>query len=185
MIRDSLVAINITQFDKLLNNSTVPILFYWNGEGDIIDAITQNESFMNYIKERCMTINNYTKSKMSYFFFKYDSEDKEQYSENVSNIQDVFAINLNEPFMLEYLITIFKQMHGDFMKAKYDDQTMFNTSDVVVEIYDTIQQKFPNRFIKESVVNYVRSELKKKYLLNDINTNSVIDFLENIIKDKK
>ena len=71
MTRDSLVAINITQFDKLLNNSTVPLLFYWNGESDIINSLKEDESFISFIKERCMNIENYTKCKISYFFFKY------------------------------------------------------------------------------------------------------------------
>ena len=51
MTRDSLVAINITQFDKLLNNSTVPLLFYWNGESDIINSLKEDELFISFIKE--------------------------------------------------------------------------------------------------------------------------------------
>ena len=76
-------------------------------------------------------------------------------------------------------------MHGDFMKSKYETEIMFNTDDIIAEIYDHIQKKFPNRFVKESVLNYVRSELKKKYGLNNTNTEKVISYLENIIKEQK
>ena len=90
MTRDSLVAINITQFDKLLNNSTVPLLFYWNGESDIISSLKEDESFVSFIKERCMNIDNYTKCKISYFFFKYN-EDNEEYNQQIDDIQDVYS----------------------------------------------------------------------------------------------
>ena len=184
MTRDSLVAINITQFDKLLNNSTVPLLFYWNGESDIINSLKEDESFISFIKERCMNIDNYTKCKISYFFFKYN-EDNEEYNQQIDDIQDIFQIDSNKILILEYLTTIFKKMYNDFLKTRYSGDIMFNTDDTVLEIYSRIQEKFPNRFVKESVLNYVRSELKKKYGLNNTNTEIVIGYLENIIKDQK
>jgi hypothetical protein len=76
-------------------------------------------------------------------------------------------------------------MYNDFLKTRYSGDIMFNTDDTVLEIYSRIQEKFPNRFVKESVLNYVRSELKKKYGLNNTNTETVIGYLENIIKDQK
>lgn len=184
MLRDSLVAINVTQIDKLLNSSTVPFLFYWNGEDNIDTALVNDENFLSFVKEKCMNINSYTSCKLSYFYFKY-VDNKEEYNQQIVDLQDVFTIQLNEAFMLEYLITIFKKMHVDFLKVKYSSDIMFDTSDIIIEIYNTIQEKFPSRFVKESVVNYVRSELKKKYSLNSQNTNFVIDYLENIIKDQK
>ena len=69
MIRDSLVAINITQSDKILNNSSVPLLFYWNGEQDIISSLKQDDAFFSFIKEKCMNIDNYVKCRISYFYF--------------------------------------------------------------------------------------------------------------------
>ena len=83
------------------------------------------------------------------------------------------------------MTTIFKKMYNDFLKTRYSGDIMFNTDDTVLEIYSRIQEKFPNRFVKESVLNYVRSELKKKYGLNNTNTEIVIEYLENIIKDQK
>lgn len=184
MIRDSLVAINITQSDKILNNSSVPLLFYWNGEQDIISSLKQDDAFFSFIKEKCMNIDNYVKCQISYFYFKYNN-DEEEYNQQIDDIQDVFQIDCNKNLILEYLITIFKKMHGDFMKSKYETEIMFNTDDIIAEIYDHIQKKFPNRFVKESVLNYVRSELKKKYGLNNTNTEKVISYLENIIKEQK
>ena len=51
MIRDSLVAINITQSDKILNNSSVPLLFYWNGEQDIISSLKQDDALKKALCE--------------------------------------------------------------------------------------------------------------------------------------
>ena len=133
---------------------------------------------------RCMNIDNYTKCKISYFFFKYN-EDNEEYNQQIDDIQDVFQIDSNKILILEYLTTIFKKMYNDFLKTRYSGDIMFNTDDTVLEIYSRIQEKFPNRFVKESVLNYVRSELKKKYGLNNTNTEIVIGYLENIIKDQK
>ena len=161
MIRDSLVAINITQSDKILNNSSVPLLFYWNGEQDIISSLKQDDAFFSFIKEKCMSIDNYVKCRISYFYFKYNN-DEEEYNQQIDDIQDVFQIDSNKILILEYLTTIFKKMYNDFLKTRYSGDIMFNADDTVLEIYSRIQEKFPNRFVKESVLNYVRSELKKK-----------------------
>ena len=44
MIHDSLVTLNIFDIDnRILNKSTAPLLYYWNGETDIINDL-QNKS---------------------------------------------------------------------------------------------------------------------------------------------
>ena len=46
-MRDSLVAINIINDDKLLNinGNGVPLLFYWDGEDDVLDSIFEIDIF--------------------------------------------------------------------------------------------------------------------------------------------
>ena len=49
-MRDSLVAINITVNDKILNKNNVPILFYWDGEGSsLTQAIYDDPSFRSLL----------------------------------------------------------------------------------------------------------------------------------------
>jgi len=43
------VAINVTYNDILLNDSVYPIIFYWDGESDILNDIKSNENFLKMI----------------------------------------------------------------------------------------------------------------------------------------
>ena len=72
MTNDSLVSINIynKQTKELYNDNLVPILFYWNGNGEIIDNIIKS----NYFKDKYLNnINDYEKFinlQLSFFYFK-------------------------------------------------------------------------------------------------------------------
>jgi len=184
MIRDSLVAINITQDDKLLHNEPVPLLFYWNGENDVIDELKKDGAFINFIKEKCMNTNNYSTCKISYFFFKY-CDDHEEYSQNIEYIQNIIPICENQSLITEYLFKVFITMYKECMNHEYDESYTCNNDEIILHLYRLIQENFPNYFIKESVVNYVRSELNKTYSMNNTNIEMIIEYLENIIKDEK
>ena len=47
-----------------------------------------------------------------------------------------------------------------------------------------IQEKYPKKISKPTVINYVRSELTQKYNLNIDNSNWIIEKLENILSDE-
>ena len=71
MLNDSLVAINIYNKDtkELYNNKETPILYYWNGEGDLLQSILNDKQFKDNYINKINNIDVYRNMKMSYFYF--------------------------------------------------------------------------------------------------------------------
>lgn len=195
MTRDSLVAINIIQnIDNqniLLQQNTVPMLFYWNGEGTIQDSLVKDKNFVNIIIELCVNSDKYTSSSISYFYFSYDENDSEKYQEANYNIQDLFSLEfLDNEYHYDYsiiaksyLYKIFQSLYKQSMKKDFesDDDFLFDNAQSIKRMYDDIQNKYKQKFIKESCLNYVRSELMKVYQLSNKNSNMIIEFLNSCI----
>ena len=87
-MKDSLVSINITIDDRILNKNNVPILFYWNGEGtSLIKSIYEDPSFKSLLCNLVINYDNYADAKLSFFYFLYEN-DNEKYIEDFSIIQN-------------------------------------------------------------------------------------------------
>lgn len=195
MARDSLVAINIIQNTDnkniLLQENTTPILFYWDGEGTIKDSLVKDKFFVNKIIESCVNSDKYTSSSISYFYFKYDESDFEEYQDANYAIQDLFSLEfLDHVYHYDYsiiaksyLYKIFQSLYKQSMKMDFetDDDFLFDNAQSIKQMYDDIQNKYKQKFIKESCLNYVRSELMKVYKLNNKNSDTIIEFLNSCI----
>ena len=82
MERESLVSINILNSEnKLLNKTGVPMLYYWNGNTDVLDDLSNDEELINYSKGLFNEPTDYLKVNISYFYFKYDENHEEEYSD--------------------------------------------------------------------------------------------------------
>jgi len=188
-MRDSLVALNIVSENNiLLNNTNVPILYYWDGENNIKDSIIIDEEFKNYIFSKVINIEYYSNTKIHYFYFKYDN-DNESYNEDTIVIQDLFKLSdlpdNNRIFYKEYLLNHFKFLYESAYHENYsEDISIIGIDDAILDIYDKIQEKYPKRVIKSTVVNYIRSELQKKDELTMANTDWIISQLENLLNER-
>ena len=89
------VAINIIADNKILNKNGVPILFYWDGKSNVIDEIKGQKVFMDFIKSKTLTVENYAYSAMTYFCFTEDENNnwEEKYNEKVIYMQDLFPLS--------------------------------------------------------------------------------------------
>lgn len=189
-MRDSLVALNIVSENNiLLNNTNVPILYYWDGESNIKDSIIIDDEFKNYIISKVINIDYYSNSKIHYFYFKYDNDNNESYNEETLIIQDLFKLSdlpdNNRIFYKEYLLNHFKFLYESAYHETYsEDISIIGIDDAILDIYDKIQEKYPKRVIKSTVVNYIRSELQKKDELTMNNTDWIILQLENLLNER-
>ena len=167
------------------------MLFYWNGEGTIQDSLVKDKNFVNRIIELCVNSDKYTSSSISYFYFTYDENDSEKYQEANYNIQDLFSLEfLDNEYHYDYsiiaksyLYKIFQSLYKQSMKKDFesDDDFLFDNAQSIKHMYDDIQNKYKQKFIKESCLNYVRSELMKVYQLSNKNSNMIIEFLNSCI----
>ena len=102
-MKENLAAINVVCNGKLINRNSVPLLFYWNGETDLIEDIKNNIDFMQWLEdEEILTnINNYLNSHIALFYFKSHDED---YQDQTINIQELYNISTLSELKLELLV---------------------------------------------------------------------------------
>ena len=190
-MRDSLVAINIINDDKLLNinGNGIPLLFYWDGEDDVLDSIFRMDIFKAKIYDVINNVDNYTNSKIALFYFKYNG-DEEQYNELSVLIQDYIKLkDFPEDkidFYKEYIWQHFDYLYKSVYQEEYDkDVNMLSIEDSILDIYDKIKEKHPKRVMKSTVLNYVRSELMKTNHLNMDNTDWIINKLDSLLNERE
>ena len=86
------------------------------------------------------------------------------------------------------LKTIINHLYDLYSKAfngkSYDKLKVFN-EDIIIDIYDEIKNKYKERLLKNTLINWVRSEINKQENLNEENENYIIDTLTNILKNKE
>ena len=190
MGNDSFASINLYKCEdnkKELLSNVVPLLFYWNGEDDsIVNSLVEDLEFYSLINDKCLNIDNYSNSKISFFMFKINGEN---YEDNTLDVQDIFMLkNLNKndsDFYIEYIYNIFINLYLTAVKEKYNkDPLSLNLVDEIINIYEKLQKRFPRRFIKRTVINYLRSELVKTYKLNNTNTDWIIEQITEILKNE-
>ena len=191
-MKDSLVSINIINDNKLLNinKNGVPLLFYWNGTDDVLESIFKIDTFKSKIYDVINDVNNYTNSKISLFYFKYDENNKEQYNELSVFIQDYIKLkDFPEDkidFYKEYIWQHFAYLYKSVYQNDYDkDVNMLSIEDSILDIYDKIKEKHPKRVMKTTVLNYVRSELMKTNHLNMDNTDWIINKLDILLNERE
>ena len=186
-MKDSLVALNITSNDKLLNKNNVPILFYWNGESTLINAIYNDINFKSLLYNTVMNYDNYANAKLSFFYYEGENEN---YTEDFCFVQnDIKLFDLDDEtrmFYKMYLWNHFKFLYESAFHEKYEGNvSLFEMDECILDIYDQIQSKYPKRVIKSTVINYIRSELQKTDCLSMENTDWIIEQLENLLNERE
>lgn len=188
----SLLALNIivqsnTGQRILLNKTDVPTLYYWNGTDNLEKDFLSNEVFRTLIDETCFNKDSYSKSKIAYFNFTL-IDNEENYNEYSIDIQDLFTLDLltetENMFYIEYLNEIMNNLYITSMGHEFNGNILLDTNEKYIQMYLDIQKKYPNRFVKNTLLNYVRSELVKLYDLHQVNSNWIINKLEEILKEQ-
>ena len=185
MLNDSLVAINIYDQNTniLYNKSLVPILFYWNGNGDLLEDILRNENFKTNYLDNFKDYESYNNAVISYFFFEFDKDDKEAYIENsilISDyvkLKDFNSIQIIYKLLIPHLYNLYKMA----LKKDYDDTKVFN-EEIIIDIYKQIKEKYKDKIEKQTLVNWVRSELINTNKIDSNNVNYIIKQLNNILE---
>ena len=192
MERDSLVAINILDDNNILlnnqvvsNNSFAPLLYYWNGETDIINDLQNSESLCKKCSALFKNPEQYLTISLSLFYFKYDENGEEQYEDIYKDIQDIIYL---ENFESDEIVNHFILKHFCYLyKTSIKEEYVENKDEIynIINIYNKLKNKFKTRVSTETIINWVRSVLLEKDNFNIKNTNYIIDKLTKILKDNK
>ena len=189
-MNESLVAINVISNDKIINKNGTPILFYWDGQQDIYKALETNLDFIDYLMHTVINKDKYTDAWFSFFKYYLDNEGEEHYQEDKLNIQDFLKLkNMKSSeslFYKEYLLSHFLYLYQSAYHEEYkEDISIIGIDDAILDIYDKIQEKYPKRVIKSTVINYIRSELQKTDNISIENSDWIILQLENLLNEKE
>ena len=187
----SLVSINLycneDQRIILLNNTGMPMLFYWNGKDDVYESILKDDKFRILLDKSSFNYERYTTSYLSYLMFILDEE--EHYEDKEIAVQDLYKLSdmtdIESSFYISYLLSIFKNLYSKSLKTEYEGDILLDDNEKIVDIYKRIQTKFPEKFIKITVINYIRSELLKNFGLTQDNSTWIINKLNEILINEK
>jgi len=180
MDRKSLVAINIVLGDKLINPKHTPILFYWDGEGDLENIIYDSQEIKNILVKNIHSLSDYNKTSIAYFYFYYNDEGHEQIVEEITHVAyhctiDEFGDSIYE----ELTFPIFQYLYKCSFKEDYTNDTGMTTDDIK-DIYNQLKEKYPDRISLETVINYVRKKLGEQNIEEE-NKELIVDKLKNIL----
>ena len=173
MGNDSLVAINLTIGNKLINPTKQPILFYWDGTGDLQEIIKTDETIRNIFKENCLTYDDFLSASINYFRFDYVDGEEKYIEEFIDLTSCVTLSELNEDVWINEVKPYF-----DFLYTKsFNESYVFseNIKEDFKTIVDKLKEKYPGKVSSTTIINYIRSKLSK-----DISATDKDFILENV-----
>lgn len=185
MDKATLVAINLSYNGKIANNSLVPILFYWDGNGTLLENMLNDKPFRKLIFDKVVNKEAYTSARLDWFYFTYneDGNNTENYTEDSVNIQELLPFKDIDNVILweEYAGVIFKDL---YKLVKKEDPKETNIDEYyIAALYHDIKGKNPIKIRKATVLEYVRSQLKERFGLSQENADYIYDKLNIIIVD--
>ena len=183
MDRDSLVAINIVNSNNnILNKTTVPMLYYWNGESDIMDDLANDNELIDYVKTLISEPTDYLNIFISYFYFRYNDNNEEVYSDTTIEVQNLIFLDKieNDNICIYYINKHFRTLYKNSFKQEFVSTSEDDITNII-DIFRAIKSKFKTRISKQTIVNWVRSVLLEESKFNSTNSDYIINKLNEIL----
>ncbi|MBO5005489.1 MAG: hypothetical protein J6D03_09715 [Clostridia bacterium] len=180
------VAINIISNNNIVNNKGIPILFYWDGKSDVIEELKHQKQFLDFLNSKIMNVDDYSNSKLTYFCFTEDESNnyEEIYIDNVLNIQELFPLDKfeDDELAMRYVFTISIDLYMKAFSSEYK-KTSSSSKSNVQSIYAAIKSKYGTRVTRHTYIEYIRSEIIKRYAsLSKTNIEYIMREVNDIIK---
>lgn len=177
-----IIAINVIGTNgKLLNPSGpssvggAPFLFYCSDPDEVNpDVVTQSEKFRKFIDENVLTVENYSSSRVSFCWY-VDGEYRSKSIEVEKWIPLTDAGDLDNRFLKSICLML-------LYRAEIEDE--ITDGDVIEDTYSLVSSKYPGRFSRLTMFNYIREELKKIDLTEE-NYSHMIELINVLKKDER
>lgn len=185
MHHDSLVSMNITYNDLVLNKK-FPILFYWNGENNPIEDISNDDKIKMFLKTKVITEHMYEHTEINYATYKFDGEN-DIYEEQSFSIKDWFSLdyvseNIKETIIYDILNNVYFKVFNEY----FETQLLDNFKDKINGIITAIRSHYAKEISNETIINYVRKTYKEtiinyKQEIKEKNEDIIVRTLEEAI----
>lgn len=180
------VAINILKKTDdgsvIMNKRGMPILFYWDGETDVLEDMQSKQEFVSLLKNMT-NINNYTSISIAYLYFMEDADNefKEVYNDKVIDLQDWMPFSkLEHEFAYSYIKNIMFDLYKKVFGNEYEKSNKDSLETVYVYMYTAIKEKYAQRITKITFIEYIRTEIVK---MNTGLSKTNIDWLFNRLNE--
>ena len=162
-----------------LNTSNYPILYYWDGQETIFEAMIKDDSFINLLTTQYCTVDNY--SNINIYMNEFDL------NSNIYN-QEIIELQKQMPLTLEilqnlsysYIETILIDLYKISVKEDYKILVESHI-DNIINIYTILKSRYKERISQETLKQYILSQLQQKYKLNKSNCEHIIKLYNDII----
>lgn len=161
MKKDNYYAVNIIGNDsKIINKDGTSYIFYWDGTQSLVDSLKDNEGLIMTVDTDC-GISDYISGRMNAVSISVETEKWEQVSVPLQELIPLSRLGkLSVKIILERFYALYKRVFGyDFTT---DDSLSVEKN--IYGVFNKIREGYPKRDIsKETVINYIMSEVKKNY----------------------
>ena len=189
-MKESFVAINIiTDKNQLLNVGDFPIIFYWDGESDILNDMKNNEVFRNIIFTECLKdINSYTSSRIALLYLNNVKETS--YEAKHIEIQNLYTLSNIASFKSvwdNYVFGILRELYKEVYKKEFIVETQDNAFEtkllLIPYLYKEIRACTNKELSNNTITNYILMKLTEDKILSKENINYIINYLKENIKE--
>lgn len=185
MNKESFIAINIVIKNNIDNNiiNEFPIIFYWDGESEIVDDFFENNNFRSIIG-KTLNFDFYDKS---YIKLTYVNVDNDELKEKTFAVQELFPFEkldiISGNFKFDYLEQTFRLLYSRVLKEGYKNENLKESQIIIKDLYEQIKNGVAKPVSKETIVNYIREQLLEKTKLNKQNIDHLINILNYIVTE--
>jgi hypothetical protein len=179
------IALNVSYEDTLLNDSTVPIIFYWDGISDIQEDIKSNEHFMDMLNRKCLSVEKYSKAIISLCYINDDNS--HEYGDYTISIEEILPFEdiKDNDFMFGYVSEILLKLYKKVFKMEYvrNDIDDLNFKVEMRDIIKKIREYLGRPISNETILNYILSQLDEQFKLSEKNKTWLIEKVKLIFEE--
>ena len=179
-----IISLNFIKQDEKNNSiclspSNYPILYYWNGQESVFDAMIHDDGFINLLTTQYCTVDNY--SNINIYMNEFDL-DSNIYNQEIIELQKQMPLTLEilQSLSYSYIETILIDLHKISIKEDYK-LLVESHIDNIINIYTILKSRYKERISQETLKQYILSQLQQKYKLNSSNCEHIIKLYDDII----
>lgn len=162
-MKENLAALNVICEGRVINKRGIPLLFYWNGQTEILEDIKKSEDFFTWLKEEeiITDINYFLHSHIGLFYYRENDED---YQEITVDVQDLYSLDqllsLKNNLMLECTYYLYNKA---FPNRDLGIQIFEDPIEQSSAYIKAILKKYQGKITEQTCIMAIRGYMQERY----------------------